>query len=166
MDAKPTLMIRLSGLLFWFDESLQASLARAGFEPATRTQSLFLLCVGLGERRPSRLAALLGVSRQAVSHIINDLSKRGLITLAVDPADARGRIVEYARDAQDFRRAAHAVVSGLEALLEDRIGAEAFRNLQASLSADWGEVAVLGVAPAQADARDGRWVLQEKSAAE
>lgn len=149
MTNKPAIMIRLSGLLLWFDESLQASLLKAGYEPITRTQSLFLLCLATGENRPSRLAELLGVSRQAVSHIIAELNRRGLITLAVDPADARGRIVEYAYDAQDLRRAAHAVVSKLEILLKRRIGAEAFQSLAEGLAADWGDTAVIDLPPAK-----------------
>lgn len=147
MDNKPALMIRLSGLLFWFDESLQASLAKAGYRPITRTQSMFLLCLASGENRPSRIATLLGVSRQAVSHIIAELSQRGLITLAVDPTDARGRIVEYSFDAQELRRAAHTAVSGLEALLESRIGSDAFQSLREGLLPDWGKTAVIDLPP-------------------
>lgn len=153
MTNKPAIMIRLSGLLLWFDESLQASLLKAGYEPITRTHSLFLLCLATGENRPSRLAELLGVSRQAVSHIIAELNRRGLITLAVDPADARGRIVEYAYDAQDLRRTAHAVVGKLEALLKRRIGADAFQSLAEGLAADWGDTAIIDMPPAPAKAR-------------
>ena len=148
MTNKPAIMIRLSGLLLWFDESLQASLRKAGYEPITRTQSLFLLCLATGENRPSRLAELLGVSRQAVSHIIAELNRRGLITLAVDPTDARGRIVEYTYDAQDLRRTAHAVVAKLETLLKRRIGVEAFQSLHEGLSHEWGETAVIDMPPA------------------
>tara|TARA_R110002124_G_scaffold51746_1_gene149366 strand:- start:383 stop:871 length:489 start_codon:yes stop_codon:yes gene_type:complete len=147
MDNKPALMIRLSGLLFWFDESLQASLEKAGYEPVTRSQSMFLLCLAAGENRPSRIATQLGISRQAVSHIIVELNRRGLITLAVDPADARGRIVEYSYDAQDFRKAAHKIVSGLDALLKRRIGADAFSSLREGLSPDWGDTALIDVPP-------------------
>ncbi|MBS0410133.1 MAG: winged helix-turn-helix transcriptional regulator [Proteobacteria bacterium] len=146
MADTPALMVRLSGLLFWFDESLQASLAAAGFAPLTRTQSVFLMCLAAGENRPSRLASQLGVSRQAISHIIGELSRRGLITLAVDPEDARGRIVEYSFEAQDLRRAAHRVVDGLERLLESRIGAEAAASLRAGLARDWGAPAVIEAA--------------------
>ncbi|MEW5686489.1 MAG: helix-turn-helix domain-containing protein [Pseudomonadota bacterium] len=146
MDAKPALMIQLSGLLFWFDESLQASLGAAGYDPITRSQSMFLLCLAAGENRPSRIATLLGISRQAISHIIAELSRRGLIRLAVDPEDARGRIVEYEFDAQDLRRAAHEIVSRLESLLEERIGAETFQSLQKGLGNDWGAPAVIDLA--------------------
>lgn len=148
MNTKPALMIRLSGLLFWFDESLQTSLAKAGYRPVTRTQSMFLLCLATGERRPSRLATLLGVSRQAVSHIITELSQRGLITLVVDPDDARGRIVEYSFEAQDFRRAAHKTVTALENLLEQRIGPDVFTSLSKGLAGEWGETAIIKLPPA------------------
>ncbi|MBI1198352.1 MAG: MarR family transcriptional regulator [Phenylobacterium sp.] len=152
MQHQPALMIRLSGLLFWFDESLQSSLAKAGYVPVTRTQSMFLLCLAAGENRPSRIASLLGVSRQAVSHIITDLTRRGLISLAVDPNDARARIVEYRYDAQDLRRAAIKVTSELEALLERRIGSDAFRSLRAGLTPEWGEAALVEAPPPPATA--------------
>ncbi len=141
-------MIRLSGLLFWFDESLQKSLAAAGYKPATRTQSMFLLCLAAGENRPSRLATQLGVSRQAVSHVIAELSQRGLITLAVDPKDARGRIVQYADGADDLREAARTAVAELEKLLKRRIGADAFKSLNEGLSQDWGAPALIDLPPA------------------
>ena len=148
MSTSPTLMIRLSGLLFWFDESLQTSLTKAGYRPVTRTQSMFLLCLAAGENRPSHLATLLGVSRQAVSHVIAELNQRGLITLSVDPGDARRRVVEYSDGANDLRQAAHTVVSELEKLLKRRIGPDAFKSLREGLSHDWGEVAVIDLPPA------------------
>ena len=147
MNKMPALMIRLSGLLFWFDESLQTSLAKAGYRPVTRTQSMFLLCLAAGENRPSRLAKLLGVSRQAVSHVIAELSQRGLITLAIDPEDARGRIVKYSDGADDLRHAARMAITELEKLLKRRIGAEAFKSLSAGLSQDWGEPATIDLPP-------------------
>lgn len=142
---KPALMVRLSGLLFWFDESLQRSLANGGYEPVSRTQSMFLLCLASGLNKPSLLAEQLGTSRQAVSHVIKDLSERGLLTLKPDPEDARGRIVAYSDKAQDLRRAAHAAVGALEALLRKRIGAQAFDQLAAGMAKDWGRTAVVDV---------------------
>lgn len=150
MTQKTALMVRLSGLLFWFDESLQASLEKAGFEAVSRTQSMFLLCLAAGQNKPSQIAEQLGVSRQAISHVINSLSDRGLITLSTDPEDARGRIVEYSDRAQDLRRAAHAIVAALEAQLKRRIGPTAFKNLSEGLAKDWGETAVIDIAPARA----------------
>lgn len=143
MDRKAALMVRLSGLLFWFDESLQASLQRAGFEPLSRTQSMFLLCLASGLNKPSDIASQLGVSRQAISHIINYLSDRGLIELTVDPDDARARIVEYTDDAQELRVAAHTAVSELNKLLKRRIGAGAYESLRSGLAGEWGETAII-----------------------
>ena len=143
MDRKAALMVRLSGLLFWFDESLQASLDRAGFEPLSRTQSMFLTCLASGLNKPSEIARQLGVSRQAISHIINYLSDRGLIVLSVDPEDARARIVEYTDDAQELRVAAHTVLTELNRLLKRRIGANAYESLRSGLAGEWGETALV-----------------------
>lgn len=144
---KLALMVRLSGLLFWFDESLQASLMKAGFEPVSRTQSMFLLCLASGRNKPSEIATQLGVSRQTVSHIINSLTERGLIVLTTDPVDARARIVDYSDGAEDLRRAARMIVEKLEALLKRRIGAAAFEDLCSGLSQDWGDVAMIELPP-------------------
>lgn len=143
MTPKIALMVRLSQLLFWFDESLQTSLQKAGFEPASRTQSMFLLCLASGANKPSQIAAQLGVTRQVVSHIVNQLTDRGLITSTQDPDDARSRIIQYSSRAQDLRNAAHTIVAALEALLKKRIGATAFKNLYESLSRDWGDLAIV-----------------------
>lgn len=143
MKPKIALMVRLSQLLFWFDESLQASLRKAGFEPASRTQSMFLMCLAGGSNKPSQIAVQLGVTRQVVSHIVNQLTERGLITSTTDPEDARSRIIEYSTGAQDLRDAAHEIVRALEALLKKRIGAKAFQNLGESLAYDWGDLAVI-----------------------
>ena len=149
MVRSAALMVRLSGLLFWFDESLQGSLTRSGFEPVSRTQSMFLLCLASGRNKPSQIADQLGVSRQTVSHIISSLSERGLIVLSTDPDDARGRIVDYSDSAQDLRKAAHAIVNRLEMLLKQRIGANAFDSLCVGLANDWGEVAVIEPPPSK-----------------
>lgn len=153
---KIALMVRLSGLLFWFDESLQSSLAKAGFEPVSRTQSMFMLCLASGRNKPSEIATQLGVSRQTVSHIINSLTDRGLIVLTTDPDDARARIVDYSDRAQDLRDAARTIVEKLEALLKRRIGASAFEDLSGGLAQDWGDLALIELTPAPRAPRRGK----------
>ena len=131
-------MINLLMSVYWFDEALQSALKAAGWPPVTRAQSLLFANISAGECRPIRLAANLGVSRQAVSQMIAELEERGLVRTESDPQDGRARIVSFAEPSTPLRSAAGAVLKDLEAELRLRIGDDAMRGLASALSADWG----------------------------
>ena len=133
------LMIRLLMGVYWFDDALQAALKAAGWPPVTRAQSLLFANMSAGERRPSRLAANLGVSRQSVSQMIAELADRGMVRVERDPVDRRAQIVTFSDETTPLRTAASTVLKDLEGELRRRIGDEAMAGLAAALSADWGE---------------------------
>ncbi len=131
-------MINLLMGVYWFDEALQSAVKAAGWPPVTRAQSLLFANISAGEVRPIRLAANLGVSRQAVSQMIVELEARGLLKTEPDPQDRRARIVSFAESSTPLRNAAGAVLRDLEAELRRRIGDDAVAGLATALSADWG----------------------------
>jgi len=133
------LMIRLLMGVYWFDDALQSALKTAGWPPVTRAQSLLFANMSAGERRPSRLAANLGVSRQSVSQMIAELVDRGMVRVEPDPADRRAQIVTFADETTPLRAAASTVLKALEDELRVRIGDTAMKGLAEALSADWGE---------------------------
>jgi DNA-binding MarR family transcriptional regulator len=55
-------------------------------------------------KRASELAAIMNVSAATVSGLLKRLTAAGLIVRAVDPDDARGRLVELTEAGQDFLR--------------------------------------------------------------
>lgn len=124
--------------LYWFDNALQSSLKKSGFESVTRAQSLILLNIMVGERRAARLAANLGVSRQAMSQMLAEMEKRGLVTFRADHEDKRAQIVLFSEESSDIRNAALRILARLERELERRIGVRNVAALRKALTAEWG----------------------------
>jgi DNA-binding MarR family transcriptional regulator len=137
MSQHPLFMDLLKSL-YWFDNALQSGLKKSGFEAVTRAQSLILLNIMVGESRAARLANNLGVSRQAMSQMLGEMEKRGLITFKADDADKRAQIVMFSAESRDMRNAAMRILARLERELEKRIGARNVAALQKALAADWG----------------------------
>ncbi|MFT4706054.1 MAG: DNA-binding MarR family transcriptional regulator [Bradymonadia bacterium] len=84
--------------------------------------------------RLTELALRLGVSKQAVGQLVNELVEMGAFERVPDPDDGRARLVRFARGKD-------AVVAGLEVLLEveaelrDRLGDAAIEVLHGTLVA-------------------------------
>jgi DNA-binding MarR family transcriptional regulator len=124
--------------LYWFDNALQSALKKSGFESVTRAQSLILLNIMTGERRAARLANNLGVSRQAMSQMLAEMEKRGLVTFREDNEDKRAQVVLFSEESRDIRNAALRILARLERELENRIGARNVAALRKALTAEWG----------------------------
>jgi DNA-binding MarR family transcriptional regulator len=137
MSEHPLFMDLLKGL-YWFDNALQNGLKKSGFEVVTRTQSLILLNIMVGESRAARLASNLGVSRQAMSQILREMEKRGLITFKADDEDKRALIVTFSAESRDIRTAALRILARLERELEQRIGSKKVAAMRNAMTADWG----------------------------
>jgi DNA-binding MarR family transcriptional regulator len=132
------LMPRLLHRLVWMDEALQARLHQAGWPDVSRAQSMVMLNVTSGIRRPSDIARRLGLSRQAVHVTIGQMSDLGILRLVEDPRDGRSRRVELTAFGDQMRHAAQAAMQDIAAHLVDRIGADALTALLGALRADWG----------------------------
>jgi DNA-binding MarR family transcriptional regulator len=136
--AQHPLFMDLLKSLYWFDNALQSGLKKSGFEAVTRAQSLILLNIMVGERRAARLAANLGVSRQAMSQMLAEMEKRGLINFKADDEDKRAQVVLFSAESRDIRTAALRILARLEHELENRIGTKNVAALRKALGADWG----------------------------
>ncbi|WP_051218170.1 MarR family winged helix-turn-helix transcriptional regulator [Nocardioides insulae] len=132
------LMLDVMRAFYWFDEGLQAALRARGWEPITRTQSMTFANLALGVTRPAELARNLGVSRQAVSKMLQDMVERGWVEIRPDPADRRASVVSFSASSQRLRDDAVEILAGLDAVLGERIGADRLADLQATLGSDWG----------------------------
>lgn len=138
----PLLMMNLMSALYWFDEALQSHIKAAGWESLTRAQSMVMANIAAGEQRATRLARNLGVTRQAISQMLADMEKRGLVVVKEDPTDKRARIVDFSPEAEVLRGLGRDTLSRLEAELGARIGADQLEALRGALGSDWGPAPV------------------------
>jgi hypothetical protein len=95
VDEPDFLMRLLFDAYYWFDESLQRSMQAQNIPTLSRSQSMVMICLGEGIRRPSTLARKLRVSRQAMQKTLADLEAKGYLRLVPDPEDRRAK---YAKD--------------------------------------------------------------------
>lgn len=139
---------------YWLDESLQNLLEQDGWSRASHTQTMIILAVGEGINRPSELARHLGISRQAIHQVINELTRKGLVTLEDDPDDRRSKVVRFSPKAVKIRQSAIKAVNAIEREVENRLGRKVYQGLTAGLSKNWGDP--IGAVPRSQAASGGR----------
>lgn len=131
-------MMDLLSAFYWMDEALQAGMKERGWDNITRSQSLILSNIAFGVRRASQLARNLGVTRQAISQMLIEMERKGLVVSDSDPSDGRAQIVNFSKQSQGIRNDAMAILSQIEAEIVDRIGKGKFDALVKALRSDWG----------------------------
>jgi DNA-binding MarR family transcriptional regulator len=136
----PMTMIHLLRAIYWYDEALQSNLRRDGWPTPTRTQSMLFANIAMGETRPARLAANLGITRQSMSQLIATLVERNILVAEPDPQDKRAQKIAFHPDSAPLRHAAEAVMVGLHQHLGARLGEDRLHALDDAISMDWGPV--------------------------
>ncbi len=129
----------------WFDDGLQSGLKAAGWAPVTRAESMVIMHVLTGTRRPADIARALRLSRQAVHATINGLVEAGFFERADDPEDGRIKILVLSEHGKAMFHDANVIVDGLVTELEARIGKRRVRALQEAFGMDWGTPPVVPV---------------------
>jgi DNA-binding MarR family transcriptional regulator len=138
MDSPNFLIIPLLQAFSWFDEGLQSYLQARGWPHVTRPQSMVMAHVVRGVTRPSDIARILGVSRQAIHTTLGQMIEIGLLELARDAGDGRSKRVVITATGGVMRAAAQEAMGVMSATLEERIGKAAVDSLHDAFAADWG----------------------------
>jgi len=149
VSAPESLIKNLAYTLYWVDESLQLTLQSAGWERMNRTKSMIMLNIIYGVTRPIQLAGNLGVSRQAVHQVLQEMSREGLVELVEDPSDRRAKIVVISKAAANISRDVQKAMSAIEEEVARRIGGRTLQQLQTALQKDWGPLYAATIAPAK-----------------
>ena len=123
---------------YWMDEGLQQNLRKAGGPEVSHAQSMVILVIGEGVRRPSQIAERLGISRQAVHQSVRELVNMGLVELVPDQEDKRAKIVKLSKTGMPKHLVAADILKNLEAALGQRIGKRKVKQLREVLESDWG----------------------------
>ena len=84
--------------------------------------------------RSSELAQRLGISKQAVGQLINDLADMGVVRREPDPSDRRASLVYFTERGQQALMHGLSVLKELEEQLRQQIGAATMQELQVGLT--------------------------------
>jgi catechol 2,3-dioxygenase-like lactoylglutathione lyase family enzyme len=147
--ATPTLMRAARGT---YAQSIRAQLQRIGADDIP-ANGVFILA---GVDRPRQnLPAGLGVSKQAVSQVIDVLVNRGYLTRRTDPGDRRRVVLELTGRGEEVLDAAMRGVDAVDSQLAERLSGEQIDAMRAALIA-LGEIKVEGIATGAGQRRPER----------
>ncbi len=85
--------------------------------------------------RQKELVRRMGLSKQAVQQLVDELAADGLVERRPDPADKRGNIVVFTRVGLSMLSDANLVKLALEDEYRAKLGAKGFRDLIGALRA-------------------------------
>jgi DNA-binding MarR family transcriptional regulator len=105
----------------------------AGFLDLGEAHMAVLRYPGPQGRRPSDLAAELGMSKQAVNYLLGALERSGYLHRSDDPDDRRSRRIELTDRGEAVRQTIRATVADIESELAGELGDRAFEQLRALL---------------------------------
>ena len=88
--------------------------------------------IDLAGTRLTEIARRVGVTKQAVGQLVDELEAMGMLERVPDPADGRAKLVRFAGGSQQLMRGL-AVLGGIEAQLREELGARRFARLHRDL---------------------------------
>jgi DNA-binding MarR family transcriptional regulator len=121
------------------EAAVRAELAQNGFGDVTPAHSALLRNVGDGGARPSELAAHAGVTRQAITKLVDELERLDLVYRDPDPDDGRGVIVRYTDRGRAGVAIARKRMLSLERDYAAQVGAERWAEVRATLETLFGD---------------------------
>lgn len=110
------------------DAEIRTALGEQGFEEIQPGHNTVLRYLGEDGARPSELAAKAGVTRQAVTKLLDDLERLGLAKREPDPADGRRVVVRYTPRGLAALKVARTRMNQLERRYASQVGANHWRT--------------------------------------
>jgi DNA-binding MarR family transcriptional regulator len=115
------------------DAANHTALAQNGFADIKPWHHAVLRNLGEDGSRPSELAARAGITRQAVTKVVDELERLDLVRRDPDPDDRRGVIVRYTDRGRAGLDTARKRMLDLEADFAKRVGAKRWADTRAVL---------------------------------
>jgi DNA-binding MarR family transcriptional regulator len=129
-----TLQLLMKAARLVDEEAVRRVSAREGAPRLRRSHTALLPHIDLDGTRLSDLAERLGVSKQAVSELVDDLEEAGVVKRAPDPDDARAKRISFTKKGLDGLMSGLAVLKDFEAELAEAIGKAEMQRLNQTLS--------------------------------
>jgi DNA-binding MarR family transcriptional regulator len=108
-------------------------LAAAGFTGLRMRHSVLLNALGPDGSRVTTLAAELGMTKQAMGELIDDLESGGYLERTTDPDDRRARLIRFTAKGQKALETAFEIIPAIEREYAERVGAKRYAALRATL---------------------------------
>lgn len=112
------------------EEALRRIAAKTGRPPLRRAHTALLPHIALEGTRLTELATKLGVTKQAVSQLVDDLEAAGVVARVACPDDARAKLVTFTASGRARLFEGLAMLGTIEAELAEAIGAAQMRELR------------------------------------
>lgn len=129
----------MAAQLRFADESahraLYAFLHDRGFDDLRPSHLDLFRFPGPHGRTPTQLAAHMGMTKQALHPLLNDLQAAGYLRRVPDPCDGRGRMLELTERGLALVAAIRESLEQLETAVEQRVGTRAYGQFIDTLSA-------------------------------
>jgi DNA-binding MarR family transcriptional regulator len=116
-------------------DDLNARLAAEGFPEMRAGFGFMFRAIQDGEPTPTELATRLGVSKQAVGKVLDEMEQRGFVERRPDPADRRARRVRLTPHGRAASQTAIRLSGEIEADLRARVGDEQVAAVRSALLA-------------------------------
>jgi DNA-binding MarR family transcriptional regulator len=129
--ATPTLMRAARGV---YARAIRAALHEMGVDDLPRNGVLVLAEIDEVDGPQPDLPAGLGVSKQAVSQVVDTLVSRGYVTRGTDPDDRRRINLELTERGREVLAAGACAVDEVDARLRERASAEQIEAMRAGLA--------------------------------
>jgi DNA-binding MarR family transcriptional regulator len=114
-------------------DELHRRLATLGFDDVRPAHGFAFVRLAPDGATGNELAEHLGVSKQAVSQMVDYLEEQGYVTRQPDPRDGRGKIVVLTARGWACIRATETILADIERRLAGEIGAERMEMLRTDL---------------------------------
>ena len=121
------------------EAAVRADLAQNGFGDVAPAHSALLREVGDDGARPSDLAAHAGVTRQAITKLVDELERLDLVRRDPDPDDGRGVIVRYTDRGRAVLGIARKRMLALERAWAAQVGADRWAEVRSTLEILFGD---------------------------
>ena len=111
-----------------------------GFDTLRTAHTNLFPHIDLGGTRLTELARRVGISKQAVGQLVDELEEMGVVERGPDPDDGRAKLIRFCTDAgEPVLMRGFAVLREIEAEMQGAIGARQMNQLQRVLLAveDW-----------------------------
>lgn len=125
----------LRGLALRVDEDLPTHLDRSITGAGLRgSHGALLGSIPDAGARPSELADVLGITKQAVGQRLGELVEHGWVVTKPDPSDARAVLVTRTPEGTRLRRRTEAAIHAMEADWARQVGDDRYRTFQEVLA--------------------------------